>query len=155
MHRRFQFSLRALLVVMLASATFFGGIQFERERRRREDFVHGVRTVRVRITSAVPFRDRIGERLASAVERRIEQTTPYKVVAQNTGCDSELSITVANKRRSPYLNEDGVTSVAIKWVDKHGSLLQPPVALPLNDSLDERTIQSLTAEIVGPMEAPW
>jgi len=37
MVRRFQFSLRALLVVILAVACFVGGIQFERERRRRED----------------------------------------------------------------------------------------------------------------------
>jgi hypothetical protein len=37
MSRRFQFSLRALLVLILALACFFGGIRFERERRRRED----------------------------------------------------------------------------------------------------------------------
>jgi hypothetical protein len=35
--RRFQFSLRALMVAMLAVACFFGGIRFERERRRRAD----------------------------------------------------------------------------------------------------------------------
>lgn len=32
-----QFTLRALLVLVLAVACFFGGIRFERERRRRED----------------------------------------------------------------------------------------------------------------------
>jgi hypothetical protein len=37
MRLRFQFSLRALLVAMLVVAAFFGGIRFERERRRRED----------------------------------------------------------------------------------------------------------------------
>ena len=37
MSRRFQFSLRALLVLMLAVACFFAGIRFERERRRREE----------------------------------------------------------------------------------------------------------------------
>jgi hypothetical protein len=37
MSQRFQFSLRALLVAMLVVAAFFGGIRFERERRRRED----------------------------------------------------------------------------------------------------------------------
>jgi hypothetical protein len=37
MSRRFQFSLRALLMVMLVVAAFFGGIRFERERRRRAD----------------------------------------------------------------------------------------------------------------------
>lgn len=34
--RRPQFTLRAVLVLMLAVACFFGGIRFERERRRRE-----------------------------------------------------------------------------------------------------------------------
>ena len=34
MSRRFQFSLRALLVVLLAVACFFGGIRFERDRQR-------------------------------------------------------------------------------------------------------------------------
>jgi hypothetical protein len=37
MSRRFQFSLRTLLVLMLAVACFFGGIRFERERQRREE----------------------------------------------------------------------------------------------------------------------
>ena len=32
-----QFTLRALLVLMLAVASFFGGITFERERQRRAD----------------------------------------------------------------------------------------------------------------------
>ncbi|HWB14579.1 MAG TPA: hypothetical protein VG826_35470 [Pirellulales bacterium] len=34
-----QFTLRALLVAMLVVAAFFGGIRFERERRRRADDV--------------------------------------------------------------------------------------------------------------------
>ena len=37
MSRRFQFSLQWLFVAMLAVACFFGGIRFERERRRLED----------------------------------------------------------------------------------------------------------------------
>jgi hypothetical protein len=36
MPRRFQFSLRALLSLMLAVACFFGGIRFEQERLQRE-----------------------------------------------------------------------------------------------------------------------
>jgi hypothetical protein len=35
--RRPQFTLKTLLWLMLCVACFFGGIQFERERRRRED----------------------------------------------------------------------------------------------------------------------
>jgi hypothetical protein len=37
MIRRPQFTLRALLVLMLVAACFFGGVQFERERQRRAD----------------------------------------------------------------------------------------------------------------------
>ena len=32
-----QFTLRSLLVAMLVVAAFFGGIHFERERKRRDD----------------------------------------------------------------------------------------------------------------------
>jgi hypothetical protein len=32
-----QFTLRALLLAMLVVAAFFGGVRFERERRRRAD----------------------------------------------------------------------------------------------------------------------
>jgi hypothetical protein len=35
-----QFTLRALLIGMLVVAAFFGGIHFERERRRREGARH-------------------------------------------------------------------------------------------------------------------
>jgi hypothetical protein len=37
MSRRFQFSLRDLLWLVLVVAGFLGGIRFEQERRRRED----------------------------------------------------------------------------------------------------------------------
>jgi hypothetical protein len=37
MPQRFQFSLKWLFVAMLAAACFFGGIRFERERRRLAD----------------------------------------------------------------------------------------------------------------------
>lgn len=37
MPRRFQFSLRALLVLMFGIACFFGGIRFGRDRQKSED----------------------------------------------------------------------------------------------------------------------
>ncbi|HJT35146.1 MAG TPA: hypothetical protein VJ783_24180 [Pirellulales bacterium] len=43
MTQRFQFSLRALLVVMFGAACFFGGIRVERERRRRADALQEAR----------------------------------------------------------------------------------------------------------------
>jgi hypothetical protein len=41
MPRRFQFSLRELLVLILVVACFFAGVRFERERRRRESGRNG------------------------------------------------------------------------------------------------------------------
>jgi hypothetical protein len=35
--RRPQFTIRALLVLLLAVACFFGGIRYEKDRRRREE----------------------------------------------------------------------------------------------------------------------
>ena len=51
--RRPQFSIRALLVVMLVVAAFFGGIKFEQERRLREEQAAQVpagRVIKVRMT---------------------------------------------------------------------------------------------------------
>lgn len=47
MNRRFQFSLRSLLVVILVAASFLGGIHFERERRRRADELEEARLQKV------------------------------------------------------------------------------------------------------------
>jgi len=49
MIRRFQFSLRSLLVGILVGAAFFGGIHFERERRRREDAAQGLAADTLRV----------------------------------------------------------------------------------------------------------
>ena len=49
MSRRFQFSLKTLLVAMLVAAAFFGGIHFERERRRREDAAQGLTADSLRV----------------------------------------------------------------------------------------------------------
>lgn len=165
MNRRFQFSLRTLFMVMLATATFFAGIQFERERRKRQDleeasndttmFPHGVQTVRVRIAGVASFANRIDEKLVAAVERRIETITPYKLVNDNSEFDSELSITVANQGPSQLSGDDGIAPIVVKWVDKQGSTLRPPTILRPNESLDERTIPYLAREIVGQMEASW
>jgi hypothetical protein len=51
MSRRFQFSLKWLFVAMLAVACFFGGVRFERERRRRE----GVAAARADVTPINAF----------------------------------------------------------------------------------------------------
>ena len=46
---RAQFSIRTLLWLTLVAAAFFGGIQFERERRRREDAAQGLAADSLRV----------------------------------------------------------------------------------------------------------
>jgi hypothetical protein len=48
-----QFTLRALLVLLLAVACFLGGIRFERERQRREDHESGLASTRQQLTAAI------------------------------------------------------------------------------------------------------
>lgn len=48
-----QFTLRALLVLMLAVACFFGGVRFERERRRKEAEAAAKREHAVRVYPVV------------------------------------------------------------------------------------------------------
>jgi hypothetical protein len=45
-----QFTLRALMVVMLVVAAFFGGMQFERERRRQADEASADRLLREQLS---------------------------------------------------------------------------------------------------------
>jgi hypothetical protein len=150
---------------MLATATFFAGIRFERERRRRQDLEEGsndatmfprrIQTVRVRIAGTASFANRIDGRLAEAVEQRIETMSPYKVVTRDSESDSELSITVADKSASQSSSEDNTASITTKWVDKQGSMLRPSFTRRLDDSLDERAINRMAQQIVGQMEATW
>ena len=165
MPRRFQFSLRALLVAMLVVSAFLGGIHVERERRRRQNAAawfadvttvqHGVQTVRVRLADAPPFDGGGVQKLVRAVESRIETTTPYKVVDKSLEADSELAITVASQSKFQSSNQDGTVSITIKWVDKQGTQLQRPLSLRLARSLDEEMVSRLSQKIVTPLESPW
>ena len=49
MSRRLQFSLKWVFVAMLVASAFFGGIHFERERRRREDATQGLAADALRV----------------------------------------------------------------------------------------------------------
>jgi hypothetical protein len=49
-----KINIQALLVLLLAVACFFGGIRFERERRRRE--VEANLKARLRLIFTVPYR---------------------------------------------------------------------------------------------------
>lgn len=55
MNRKFQFSVRAMLILMFGVACFFGGVRFERERRRREDAKAAPLPVLAPIPAVVPY----------------------------------------------------------------------------------------------------
>lgn len=61
MSRRFQFSLRGLLVVILVVAAFFGGVHFERERRRCDDAAQGLAADSLRVFYFQDLRSAIQE----------------------------------------------------------------------------------------------
>ena len=61
---RLQFTLRALLVLLLAVACFFGGIRFEREWRRRHPTIEDVaRELEKRTGGPIDARDSKAARL--------------------------------------------------------------------------------------------
>jgi hypothetical protein len=56
---RFQFSWRALLILMLSVACFFGGVHYERERRGREEELAAQAAAAARPTKPGPKRGKI------------------------------------------------------------------------------------------------
>src|SRR5579863_1796210 len=133
--RRPQFTIRALLVAMLAAACFFGGIHFEQRRRQRKMVAtfaavpHAIQTVYLRVENVTALPDNRCKQLAEAVRRQIERTTPYKVVTVPSGADSELVCTVSAEGQIKNVDE---CFVGVKWVDGRGADLQTAVLFPLS-----------------------
>ncbi|HEV3341644.1 MAG TPA: hypothetical protein VG125_14860 [Pirellulales bacterium] len=147
--RRPQFTIRALLVAMLAAACFFGGIHFEQHRKA---VPRGVQTIYVRMAKVTKLPADRGKQLAEAVCLRIETVTPYKAVTVPSEADSELVCTVSADRQTQNVGE-----LTVKWVDSNGVGLQSPYrfAFPLSELWDERAIHHLAEEIAAMVEAPW
>jgi len=141
-----------------------------------------IRTVYVPVFESDSYRRNLGERLTEAVIKEIERRTPYKIVSSPMA-DSVLSgrIVTETKRvlvESP-LDEPRVLEinlqVRVTWSDRQGGILQPELAIPVNDDSllvgratplqvevgqsiatgHQTTIQRLAQQIVSMMESPW
>jgi hypothetical protein len=75
--RRPQFTIRALLVLMLVVAAFFGGIKFERERRIREEQAS---RAPVAVPSSPGFSIRIVEQKDGTLVRTISPAGAQNVI---------------------------------------------------------------------------
>lgn len=141
-----------------------------------------VRTVYVPIFESDSYRRNLGERLTEAVQKEIEERTPYKVVG-TPDADSVLSgrlvtdtkgITVVSptdEGRQLMLNY----TVQVNWIDRRGEMLRPPDSVPVPEELtlvtqstsfvpevgqsmataQQEIIKRLARQIVALMEAPW
>jgi hypothetical protein len=120
----------------------------------------------------------LGERLTEAVIRRIEETTPLRVVRVPSGADSELKCTIENDgeeseavRRTANASRESQRTwpITVAWTDKKGSEIRPRAALLLpaidGDSpsaagqsvsfTQQRAIDKLAKHIVATMEEAW
>lgn len=140
-----RFTIRALLMVMLVVAAFFGGIHFEQRRKQPDSTVpHGIKTVHVRLVDATQLRRDKTEQLLDAVRSQIELTTPFKAVACPSDADSELLCSVA----------DDAQQIKVEWVDRQGAKLKPPISLPLDD-LSAGGINYTANGIANLVEPAW
>ena len=141
-----------------------------------------IRTVHVPIFVSDSFRRQLGERLTEAVVKRIESTTPLKVVAR-ADADSVLQGRLISERKI-LVTEDAYDEgrdvevdwrVEVTWTDCQGrtigsNMLQPlpPVLLTITGSghfmpeagqslatAQHDAIERLAKQIVEQMEVPW
>jgi hypothetical protein len=145
-------------------------------------FPPDIATVYVPMFESSSFRRYLGERLTEAVVKRIESTTPYKVVSGDHA-DSVLSgrIIDESKRIVVQTNTDEgrqiqtEMAVEVNWVDRRGDLIRQTQAIQLSPEIlnltavtslvpeagqsisvaQQEAINQLAAQIVSMMETPW
>ncbi len=142
-----------------------------------------IHTVYVPIFESSSFRPDLGERLTEAVVKRIEEVTPLKVVNTAGDADSVLIGQIVRDVKHVLFQNNfndpreiqAELQVRVHWEDRHGNTLRncPPVPVPPEiiavtgtanlvpevgqsyATSSQQAIQSLAAQIVGLMEAPW
>ena len=141
-----------------------------------------IRTVFVPIFESDSFRRQLGERLTEAVVKRIESTTPLKVVGRADADSvlqgrliSERKILVTENAYDEGRDVEAVWRVEVTWTDRQGrtignNMLQPlpPVLLTITGSghfmpeagqslatAQHDAIERLAKQIVEQMEVPW
>ena len=78
MSARFQFSLRALLVLILAVSCFFAGDRFGRDRQRHEDLLAEQIARKKGLEEARAFRERLQQEI-QAMEEKLQRPPRGKI----------------------------------------------------------------------------
>jgi hypothetical protein len=142
-----------------------------------------IHTVYVPIFESSSFRPDLGEPLAQAVVKRIEQVTPLKVVNSAGDADSVLIGQIVGDAKHVLFRNNfndpreiqAELQVRVHWEDRHGNTLRncPPVPVPPEiiaitgtanlvpevgqsyATSSQQAIEQVAKQIVGLMETPW
>ncbi|WP_068142661.1 LPS assembly lipoprotein LptE [Roseimaritima ulvae] len=125
----------ALCLVSVLSTVGCAGYQIGPHAMYRSD----IRTVYVPVARNDTFRHDLGVRLTEAVNREIEQRTPYKVTGDPTA-DSTLTVRFLTETKRVLTETSGddpraldaVVSVQATWLDRSGQVLMQNQLLPDN-----------------------
>ncbi len=141
-----------------------------------------IHTVYVPIFESSSFRRNLGEQLTEAVQKRIEATTPYKVVGRSDA-DSVLSGRIIGETKRVVVGSTTGEArevqvdlqVEVGWVDRRGAMIRQTQSIPLPTDVtnvggsatfvpeigqsvataQQEAIGRVAQQIVGLMEAPW
>lgn len=129
----FRSKLSLALAGLLLISGGCAGYQLGNQSLYRDD----VRTVYVPVIRNDSFRDDLGVRLTEAVQKAIEQRTPFKVTG-NPSADSVLTCRVIADSKQVLTETntdepralDNAISVQASWVNRQGSVLMENRILP-------------------------
>lgn len=171
-------STAALLCASLLAACGCAGYQIGSQTL----YPASIRTVFVPVFESDSFRRQLGERLTEAVAKRIEATTPLKVVGRPDADSilqgrliSERKVLVTESAFDEGRDNEVQWRVEVAWTDREGrtigsNMLQPlpPVLLTISGNshfmpeggqslatAQREAIDQLAKQIVEQMEVPW
>ncbi len=175
--RALNFS-RGALVTLLLVLTGCAGYQIGNQSL----YPGHIRTVYVPMFESGSFRRNLGERLTEAVQKQIEQKTPYKVTGR-PDADSILTGRIVSETKRVVVGARSGDSreiqtnlmVEVSWIDNQGNVLRETAAVEFPEALatvggkanvlpesgqsiataHQQAIHRLAEQIVSLMERPW
>ena len=145
-------------------------------------YKEGIQTIYVPMFESDSFRRNMAERLTEAVCKRIEERTPYKVIARPSADSVLTGKLIGEKQVVSIENEyddvrqkNVINSVEVIWADRRGSELRRAEAIPwgvntasittnwnmvaeMGDSTvmaQQKAIDKMADQIVDMMQEPW
>lgn len=141
-----------------------------------------IQTVYVPMVESESFRPALGETLTEAICKKIETTTPYKVVG-SPNADSVLKARIINDTKRVIVENkfdeprstDVNYQIEVTWINRRGEMMRQPQTIPLPPSMvtlgqssayipeygqsyltsEQQAMQRLAEQVVGLMEVPW